>query len=213
MSAQTIQERKNPPTRKNQRGAGRHTLCRNCNSNTGSWYVPAYLSWAQQGWRNAYSTPSLVVHRPFEIEPLAVTKQIIAMFASACGASFFRNRPDLVRFVLNRTETGLPIDVRLYTYYVHPMSSASRQSGITGHMDFEKSPVTYIHAEIAFPPFGYVLCLKSPPPDSRLFEITFMADASPGEMRTLNLKPPALHVNSFVPCDFRSEAEIDTSFN
>lgn len=212
IAAQTIAERRNPPTRKNQRGAGRYTLCASCNSNTGARYVPSYLRWASQGWRNAYHFYPHVANQPFEIEPLAVAKQLMAMFASACGPGFFKKHPELVRFVLNRSETGLPPHIRLFAYYVHPNSSASRQSGITGNMNFEVSPQTYIYSEIAFRPFGYVMSLNSPPPDPRLVDITSMASFSQGERLTFSLELPALQVNSFLPGDFRSDAEIDAGF-
>jgi hypothetical protein len=212
IAAQTVEERRNPQTRKNQRGAGKYTLCATCNSNTGAWYVPPYLRWASQGWRNAYHFYPYVAHQPFEIEPLAVAKQVMAMFASACGPGFFEKNSDLVRFVLNRTQTGLPPHIRLFAYYVHANSSASRQSGITGNMNFEVSHQTYVYSEIAFPPFGYVMCLNSPPPDPRLVEITAMAGFSAGKTHTLSLKLPALQVNSVLPGDFRSDAEIDACF-
>lgn len=212
IAAKTVAERRNPPTRKKQRGAGRHTLCASCNSNTGAWYVPSYLRWAAQGWRNAYRFYPYVANQPFVVEPLAVAKQLMAMFASACGPRFFKNRPELVRFVLNRSQTGLPPDIRLFAYYVHADSSASRQSGITASMNFEVSRQNYVFSEIAFRPFGYVMSLKSPPPDARLVDITFLANFSQGEKRTLSLQLPALQVNSVLPGDFRSDDEIDVCF-
>jgi hypothetical protein len=212
IAARTIAERRNPPTRKNQRGAGRHTLCGSCNSKTGAWYVPAYVHWAAQGWRNAYGFYPYVANQPFEIEPLAVAKQLMAMFASACGPGFFEKHPDLVRFVLNRSQTGLPPEIRLFAYYVHAKSRASRQSGITGSLNFEVSRQTRVFSEIAFRPFGYVMSLNSPPPDPRLVDITDMASFSEGESRTLSLTLPALRVNSLLPGDFRSDEEIDAGF-
>ena len=212
IAAQTIAERKNPRTRRSQRGAGGHTLCASCNNNTGTWYVPAYLRWAKQGWQNAYGSLPYLIHRPFEIEPLPVAKQLMAMFASACGAAFFQGRPELTRFVLNPSINGLPPDVRLYAYYVHPHSRASRQTGITSSLNLDVSSRIHVNAEIAFPPFGYVLALRPPAPDPRLIDITFMADAAEGEIRTLSLKFPALQVNSMLPCDFRTDEEIDAGF-
>jgi len=213
IAARTIEERRNPPTRKQQRGSGRHSLCGSCNSKTGAWYVPPYLRWAQQGWQNAYGSFPVLMHRPFEIEPLAIAKQLMAMFASACGPGFFQKRSELPRFVLNRSQTGLPPDIRLYAYYVHPRSRASRQSGITGSLNLDRAEPSYTYSEIAFRPFGFVMCLNSPPPDSRLFDITFMANASEGELRTLSLPLRPLEVNSFLPGDFRSDDEIDAAFD
>ena len=35
--------------REQQKGAGAYTLCDRCNSTTGGWYAPAYMSFAKQG--------------------------------------------------------------------------------------------------------------------------------------------------------------------
>lgn len=207
-AARSIAEMEAVPKRQNQRGAGNYTLCSRCNSNTGAWYVPAYIEWARQGWWNIHSNPGYIYNRPFEIEPLRVVKQVLAMFASACGPSFFEHEHALRRFVLNRDQTGLPRDVRLYAYYVHPDSRASRQSGITANMDITNPSGASVYAEIAFPPFGYVLCLNSPPPDRRLVDISDMARSSLDERRTLSLHLPGLEVNSVLPADFRSDAAI-----
>ena len=174
--------------------------------------MPAYLRWAQQGWRNAYDSFPVLMHRPFVIEPLPIAKQLMAMFASACGPRFFEKRTELPRFVLNRSQTGLPPDIRLYAYYVHPRSSASRQSGITGNLNLEEPVRSHTFSEIAFRPFGFIMCLHSPAPDPRLLDITFMAHASEGEQRTLSLPLRPLEVNSYLPADFRSDAEIDAAF-
>lgn len=213
IAAQTIQERDAVRKRKNQRGAGAHTLCASCNSNTGAWYVPAYIRWAQQGWKNLYHQEHRIHHRPFEIEPLLVAKQIMAMFASACGSDLFGSNPGLCRFVLNRDQSGLPPEFQIFAYYIHPFSSASRQSGITANLDLEDGASPSVYSEIAFPPFGYVLCLnRTRPPNERLVDITFMAhDSSKGE-RTLNLQLPPLPVNSFLPGDYRSQLQIDAAY-
>jgi len=211
LAAQTLEERRNPRTTQNQRGAGSYTLCARCNSNTGAWYVPAYIRWAQQGRRNTHPSPPYIFNRPFVIEPLPIAKQIMAMFASACGPSFFAGFSDLVRFVLNPSITGLSPEVRIFAYYVDPRSRASRQSGITGNMNIDTG-VTYVYAEIAFQPFGYVLCVNSPPPHRGLLDISFMADAAPGEERTLTLPLPGLQVNSVLPADFRTEREIEQAY-
>jgi hypothetical protein len=196
--------------RKNQRGAGGYTLCSRCNNNTGSWYGPAYVEWALQGWNNITSYPGYVYGRPFEIEPLAVFKQVIAMFASSCGPHFFTAHPALRRFILNREEQGFPHEMRVFAYYVQPESRAARQSGIISSLDFSDEKQIRVFAEIAYPPYGYVLTLSgSPPPDSRIVDISFMANAAWGETRTLHLPLPSLRVDGYLPADYRTGAELD----
>lgn len=213
LRAQTFHEMMDPPKRQSQRGAGRYSLCGRCNSVTGAWYVPAYREWARQGWWNVNHNPDRIMSRPFEIEPLRVIKQIIAMFASACGPQLFEGSPNLRKFVLNQEEAGLPSGFRVFAYYMHPKSSASRQSGITSNGHFAEPFRIHVYAEIAFPPFGYLICVSdTPAPDRRLVEITFMADSKLGERREVSLPLPGLEVNSVLPADFRSMPEIRQAY-
>src|SRR6056297_792501 len=71
------------PGRKQQRGAGKFSLCAKCNNETGSWYGDAYKTWAIQGLRHcehATTAPSLAFN--FQIFPLRVIKQIACMLVS-----------------------------------------------------------------------------------------------------------------------------------
>jgi hypothetical protein len=116
-----------------QRGAGKFSLCESCNSNTGSWYGPAYVEWALQAARlTAASRSTLSMAYPYTIFPLRVVKQVVTMFFSACGPGLQRMYPDLVQLVLNRKRRYLPYGLRMFAYLVHPLKSASyRQSGVT----------------------------------------------------------------------------------
>ncbi len=211
--AQSFEEAQNPPTKQNQRGAGRHSLCISCNQLTGGWYVPAYIEWAKQGWQHIYGTPGRLTRQPFEIEVLPVGKQILAMFASACGPSLFKNLPELPRLILNREQAGSPDSIRLFAYYIHPDSSAARQSGITSNLDLDDGGNAKVYAEIAFSPFGYVLSLgNTDPPDQRLVDITFMLHTPARERRTLHLPLAVLEVHTMLPADFRSLDQVVAAY-
>jgi hypothetical protein len=91
-----------------QRGAGAHTLCEKCNSDTGSWYGGPYAKWASQAMQLIIETrgkPSLGYS--FNLFPLRVLKQIICMFFSANSPQYQALNTDLVRFVLNRESFSL----------------------------------------------------------------------------------------------------------
>jgi hypothetical protein len=53
--------------------------------------------------------------------PLRVLKQIIVMFFSACGPSLRKAHPDLVGFVLNRSQRYFPQNVQIWAYLHDPV--------------------------------------------------------------------------------------------
>lgn len=192
-----------------QRGAGKETLCFKCNSDTGHWYGPSYINWAIQGmkWLLAYPSGSSL-RLPYHVLPLRVLKQLLAMFASACGPGFFAAEPDLRRVVLNPTLSGCPSKIRIYCALMSLESIMSRQAGITGLLAGERIK-THVFSEIAFPPFVYTLCIDSKPPDERLFDITFFSQSAFNDYRDLYLGLPVLPIVSPLPSDYRTRAEIE----
>jgi hypothetical protein len=91
-----------------QKGAGAHTLCEKCNSDTGRWYGAAYAAWAHQAMRFVIGTrgrPSLIY--PFNLYPLRVLKQVVCMFFSVNDPQFQTHQPDLVRFVRIPTKPAM----------------------------------------------------------------------------------------------------------
>lgn len=201
-----------PQGRVNQRGSGRFSLCEKCNNDTGSWYGPDYVNWAVQGMRHLLAAPNGSLMRlPFHIPPGRVFKQILTMFASVCGPKFFGNRPELVRLVLNRDVRGCPPDVRLYCYYHALGSTFARQAGVTGLLRLDGP--SSIYAEMAFPPFGYLIALDSPVMDQRLVDITFFAESGYNEYRDLFLRFPVLPTDSIFPGDFRTRTELEAAWD
>jgi len=171
-------------------------------------YGPAYAMWAHQGQRHRLAlgdTNSIAL--PFRIFPLRVFKQILAIFGATCGERMFEVHPFLRKLVLDRDAHGMPDDLRLYCYIVHPYSRFSRHSGIVGIADIG-SGKAHTLAEFAFRPFGYLLTFGStPPPERGLFDLTFFSNHSFGDYRELHLPIPVRPVESYLPADFRSKAE------
>lgn len=188
------------------KGSGGHYLCERCNNLTGAWYVRDYSDWAWQGERLRVSvgdTNSLAL--PFRIFPGRVFKQILAIFACTCGERMFEVHPLLRTLVLNKDSKGRPDQLRLFTYMVHPESHFSRQSGIVGMFDGNRS---HTFAEFAYRPFGYLLVFGGrPSPDEGLFDITFFGDSGYNDYRELHLPIPVRPVESYLPADFRTKKE------
>jgi len=199
----------NPSGRVVQGGVGKHTLCSSCNNNTGSWYGPAYVEFAKSlytlMWRLPDGVPGAVM---VPIRPVEILKQILAMFCSAGPPDFAEKNPDLVRFILNRDVGVLPDKFRVFMgIYDVQNSRAARSSGLSRllNLDGEKGK---IFSEICFPPFNLVLCIDSPPPDKRLFEITWFKNFTFGVETEVALHLFKLPVVSHLPADYRSSGQI-----
>ena len=194
--------------RKKQRGSGDYTLCEKCNNDTGSWYGSAYAHWALCGARAlslATAAPSLAFRYP-GVYPLRILKQILCLFFSANGPGFREQHPALEYFVRTKHVTGPLKGVQLYTYLQR--GPVARQTGLMAVGNFETGS-TQMMSEISFPPFGYVMCFGSPPPEKRQVDIGCFATAKFEECRDdVFLHLPILETNTAFPGDYRSEAEI-----
>jgi hypothetical protein len=197
-----------------QRGAGGYTTCEKCNNLTGHWYGPSYADWAAQGMRYLRSFPKgSSLSLPFKIAPLRVLKQIICMFASACGYQLLEQEQALRKFVLDRDYNQLPPSLRVYCCLMGRDSRASRQSGITGVIDGSRGAVkAHTFSEIAFPPFVYLLTIKSPPIDQHLQDISFFSESVFGQFRQIHLHLEAREIASPYPGDFRTDMEIRETY-
>jgi hypothetical protein len=196
--------------RTQQRGAGAYTLCDRCNNDTGGWYGAAYVKFARQGMEYLQVSRSVgFFSLPLRIKPLNVIKQVICMFMSANGSKFQSVQPELARFVLNQEMRHLPGHVRLFAFY--SIGDRSRSSGVSGLLKGfgGTSPTSYVFSEFTFPPFGFVLTFKCPPPDDRLTNISYWADEfTYNETRTIWPRLPVLPIYTFYPGDYRDREKV-----
>jgi hypothetical protein len=191
-----------------QRGAGRYSLCGKCNSDTGSWYGPAYVEFAYQAMLLLHrSNGTLSLAYPYRIFPLRVLKQIAVMFFSACGPGLKKAHPQLVKFVLDKECRIVPDGIHFWAYLHDPqLSTATRQSGVTGRMILGKGH--HVFSEIAFPPFGLVMTFDQNPIQNGLCDVTHFGLSTYRTWDIVYLQLPVLPVVSFLPGDFRTVDQI-----
>lgn len=191
-----------------QRGMGGYTLCGRCNNLTGTWYAKDYIDWAHQGMLlNMKSNGAGSVYYPFYIYPLRVIKQIITMFFSLNGDKFSTVNQELVDFVLNKERKYISPKYKIYAYLKG--EGNIRSSGVVSKIDvLSGANRAEIFSELTFPPFGYVLCLDSPPPDKRLVDITYFTRFSYNEWDIVYLKIDRLPTYMTFPGDYRTKREI-----
>lgn len=160
--------------RTRQGGIGQHTLCDQCNNDTGSWYGNEYVTWARIGqaiiqeWQKNGQTEGMVTL--LKGYPLRFLKQVVTCFFSVVGApgggSFARNNPALVKFVQDKYEQELP-DYRFFVD-LYPLASGQNTSlrrypiaaKISVVMDAQRNiiPVTSsVFHEFTHPPFALAM--------------------------------------------------------
>jgi hypothetical protein len=151
------------------KGFGAYTLCEPCNNQTGGWYANDFAVFAIQAMtqlkahKGQYGEHQL----SFKIKPLNVIKQIVMMFFTANRDMLFKDE-DLVNFVKNKKQKGIPNNYQIYLYYT--LSKNKRMNGMSVQ---RTSAGKIVHwSEINFQPFGYLLTKDSPPPNHYMADIT-----------------------------------------
>jgi hypothetical protein len=183
-----------------------YTLCPRCNNLTGHWYGGRFVDWCYQGMHILFCTrgkPSLVYLN--YLFPLAIIKEVIAMFFSVNSERFRLPNQELEKFVMNRDARYLSPKYRFFVYY--NTDGHFRYIGLTGQLNVFTGRRILI-SEISYPPFGYVMTIDSEPPDSRLFEITHFAEYRYEEFAVMELRLPTLPTHTMYPGDYRTMKEL-----
>lgn len=196
-----------------QRGGGGYTLCSKCNSMTGDWYVKEYTNWAAQAATYLYHSqgePGLYYN--FHGFPLRFIKQVITILLSVAGPNFADRHPHLTNSIRNRRRRVTFHTERLYAYY-NP-SSRSRKHGVSTLLDVTGGPSS-MFVEFAFFPFGFLLSLDSPPPNSDLLDISFLSKFHYDDFTSIAIRMPSFPVISPIPGSFvpMSHARSMRKFN
>ncbi|WP_143279187.1 hypothetical protein [Bradyrhizobium sp. C9] len=207
-----LRDLESPTGKYNQRGAGKYTLCEECNSTTGDWYAKAYIDFVRQLYPLCHSVPAgTTVTVECSIQPLNVFKQMLVMFCSASPPTFSHKHPKLVRYLLNR-ESRDADDQRVFvSLYDLANSRAARQSGLTGRIDMSGS--SHVYSEISFPPLNLVMSVSGGSPDRQLFEVTSFKNYAYKERAVVRLTLNNLAVNSYFPGDYRTVDELKAAGN
>ena len=87
-----------------QQGSGGYYLCKDCNENTGTWYVPSYLDFVHGVYRvveevDPERKASYIKIQTSIIRPLPIFKEIMVMFCDI-NHNFYEDK-DLRSFLLN----------------------------------------------------------------------------------------------------------------
>lgn len=194
------------PYQNQQKGMGLYSLCKTCNSNTGSWYGEAYRVFSE---RVAYLATNYINPNYHSVEikdmyPLHICKQVISMF---CSVNPNVKIDDLREFVLEKEAVGIDKDkYKLCMYFTR--SNVKRFNGLSTSMDIEEKSL-FVFSEITAYPLGFLLYFD---PDEKQkykgVDITAFANYKYDDICTIRMPIHFYEVNNWLPLDYRSKAEI-----
>lgn len=165
-----------------QGGIGAHTLCSQCNNDTGSWYGDEYVKWAKtandilslmERYTEHFSGKTEIAVTLNNVYPLRFLKQVVTCLFSVISigsdAEFAQNNPEPVEFVLDKHKTHLSEDYQFYLRLYQ--STILRRFPIAGKLTLTynkgksgniiphslKANEPNILSEIAHPPFALVM--------------------------------------------------------
>lgn len=202
-----------------QRGAGVRSLCRDCNSLAGQWYVQDYAELVrvalgamqqipQDQLRMADEKVRVRIHSQLTVKgarPLRILKQIITMMLAVSVPGFCAKQPELREFVLNPERSGLPTRYRFgISLYLGPISRYAAHEGIlsttTGKFQFV--------SELALPPFSMVLGLNEEPLPEGHADITQFANCAVDQVMDMPLKMDVRFGHTPYALDFRNGGQM-----
>ena len=192
-----------------QRGRGGYYICESCNNNTGAWYGKYYkrfvdcIMYAQMS-QKSQDSEGLVLELK-QIRPLAVYKQIVAMF---CDINEHLYEYDGIRdFLLDKYNNDFDSNkYRLFMYM--QKSGVERTIPICARIELGQSKPIMV-SEISSIPVGFLLYIDLPETYSpKATEITPFVKCDYEQETTVVLPLNIYENNSWIPADFRSKEEI-----
>jgi hypothetical protein len=193
---------------KKQGGIGFYSLCKNCNTNFGTWYVRAYSDWIKQS-INFFQFRLQNPHDDFvvKIYPLRVLKQIVAMFFTLNYRDFYKEYPILKRYLLSKDNIEIDPRIRIFSYF--NIQGVLRYEPHRTILDLNIGDNPAHLSEITFPPLGYVMLMNDGDVDKRLHEITYFStfkyDDEIEIIQNFNTLPTTIGMAG----DYRTKEEVE----
>lgn len=191
-----------------QGGYGGHSLCQQCNNDTGRWYAPYFIDWCKQGRIIRDSTRGApALHYLSPMFPLPVIKQIVTMFLARNGDRLgAAESVPLVRFVLNREQRYLDPKFRFWVYLVAPGPLRDTPPCATYSLDTGRHT---FGMEFSFPPYGYMMTIDSRPDDPRLCEVSWFTRYGYFDMAQVSVRLELLATHTPVLGDYRALKDLN----
>ena len=198
-----------------QQGRGGYYLCRECNENTGSWYVPFFEEFSKGVLSTLISDPDLLnapaIHITADrIRPLPVFKQIMVMFCDINRGCFGDKN---LRDFLMQKDSQVPFDSKKYRVFCYIAKGPIwRSNPFSVHLLGSKgNPQICLQlSEIAGVPLGFVLYWDMPESyHPKGCDITVFANYRYKDDVPCEMELPVLESNIIFSGDYRTKEEIE----
>ena len=198
-----------------QNGSGGYYLCQHCNSTTGSWYDPYYLTFVK-GILHALTQEIVENEKQILIEtgsfqPLPIIKQIILMFFDINPYGF--GDQSLRDFVMNK-ECNEGFNYQKYKIYCYLVKGPlERRAGLSGLLikNNKGTLQTVLLSEIATLPIGFTMYVDMPSDYSpKGCDITEFTTYHFDDKVKATICLPILETNSWIANDFRTKQDIES---
>ena len=194
-----------------QGGHKKYCLCRECNNNTGSWYMRSYTDLAKtfhvmihKEGLSVGNSYSFVIK---DLYPLRIYKAMMTMMCDINNDCF--GDENLRQFLLNKDNKN--IDTSKYSLYMYLVSTQMpRISGVSAIVSINNVKDSVLVSEMSSYPIGFALYLDKPEnytPFGLNVDMfaTFDYDAK-CDLQFVGM--PYLDINSQFPADYRSKDDI-----
>lgn len=194
-----------------QGGHKRYCLCRECNNNTGAWYMRSYTDFAktihviiQQENLSVGNAYSFIIK---DLYPLRLYKAMMTMICDINNDCF--GDEGLRQYLLNKDDKN--IDTSKYSLYMYLVSSQMpRISGISAIVNFYNANEPVLVSEVSLYPIGFALYIDKPqtynPFGLNLDMFTTFDYDAKCDLQFVGI--PYLDINSQFPADYRSKNDI-----
>lgn len=194
----------------NQKGGGGYFLCRDCNNNTGSWYMEEYVIFANtigsMIQKEKFKVRALYDFTLCDVYPLKIFKAIITLM---CDTNHNCLGDDKLRsFLLDKESNDFDTEkYQVYAYLVTPNSH--RITGYTVEA-FINSPKIVKFSEVAHYPIGLTMYIDKPKEFHPFgVNITSLVNKNYDEKFNINFQGmPYVELNSPLPIDYRTKKEM-----
>jgi len=145
-----------------QQGSGNYTLCKECNNNTGDWYVKEYVKFANEIGYILTSKINMKIAKGIVIDSdklyfQRIIKQILCMFLSTIQLEYAMEFKDIRKYVLKRDEINFNTNKYRVSMYLLKKYEISH-SGVIASLikDNDKAIVRKV-AVMNLYPIGFIL--------------------------------------------------------
>lgn len=197
--------------RRQQGGHKKYCLCRECNNNTGAWYMRAYTDLAKTAHvmiqKEGLEVGNAYAFAIKNLYPLRIYKAMMTMMCDINNDCF--GDDNLRDFLMTKESTS--IDTSRYSLYMYLVSTQMpRISGIFAIASLNNLQAPVLVTEMASYPIGFALYLDKPD-DYSPFGLNIDAFATYDYDTKCDIQfvgMPYLDINSQFPADYRSKDDI-----